>query len=84
MPVEADLTWESRASKAVVLIRVLVGWVFLSEGIQKLFTSILYAATSNNICVSSPPLVHCRRATGFDIPTAPPRCSLLWNWRKGR
>ena len=35
MPVEADSTWESRASKAVVLIRVLVGWVFLSEGIQK-------------------------------------------------
>ena len=35
MPVEGDSTWESRASKAVVLIRVLVGWVFLSEGIQK-------------------------------------------------
>src|SRR6202167_3120315 len=35
MPIKADSPWESRASKAVVLIRVLVGWVFLSEGIQK-------------------------------------------------
>jgi putative oxidoreductase len=35
MPIKADSLWESRASKAVVLIRVLVGWVFLSEGIQK-------------------------------------------------
>jgi putative oxidoreductase len=35
MPIKEDSLWESRASKAVVLIRVLVGWVFLSEGIQK-------------------------------------------------
>ena len=35
MPIKADSLWESRASKAVMLIRVLVGWVFLSEGIQK-------------------------------------------------
>jgi len=35
MPIKADSPWGSRASKAVVLIRVLVGWVFLSEGIQK-------------------------------------------------
>src|SRR5450755_4962893 len=35
MTVKADATWENRVSKAVVLIRVLVGWVFLSEGIQK-------------------------------------------------
>ena len=27
--------WASRVSKAILLIRVLVGWVFLSEGIQK-------------------------------------------------
>jgi uncharacterized membrane protein YphA (DoxX/SURF4 family) len=32
---KADVTWEYRVSTAVVLIRVLVGWVFLSEGIQK-------------------------------------------------
>lgn len=30
-----DSNWENRTSKAIVLIRVLVGWVFLSEGIQK-------------------------------------------------
>jgi putative oxidoreductase len=30
-----DTTWADRAAKAVLLIRVLVGWVFLSEGIQK-------------------------------------------------
>jgi uncharacterized membrane protein YphA (DoxX/SURF4 family) len=35
MPVKVGSTWESRASKAVLLIRILVGWVFLSEGIQK-------------------------------------------------
>jgi putative oxidoreductase len=34
-PVKADSTWENRASRAVLLIRVRVGWVFLSEGIQK-------------------------------------------------
>lgn len=31
----ANASWADRASKAVLLIRVLVGWVFLSEGIQK-------------------------------------------------
>jgi putative oxidoreductase len=35
MTVNAEATWGDRASKAVVLIRILVGWVFLSEGIQK-------------------------------------------------
>ena len=35
MTLKADPTWEDRASKAVLLIRILVGWVFLSEGIQK-------------------------------------------------
>jgi uncharacterized membrane protein YphA (DoxX/SURF4 family) len=30
-----DATWANRAAKAVLLIRILVGWVFLSEGIQK-------------------------------------------------
>jgi putative oxidoreductase len=34
MPTKADSPWESRSSKAVVPIRVLVGWVFLSEGVQ--------------------------------------------------
>jgi putative oxidoreductase len=35
MPVNADATWAERAVKSVLLIRILVGWVFLSEGIQK-------------------------------------------------
>jgi putative oxidoreductase len=35
MAVNADAIWADRAAKAVLLIRVLVGWVFLSEGIQK-------------------------------------------------
>jgi uncharacterized membrane protein YphA (DoxX/SURF4 family) len=35
MPVNATSTWANRAVKAVLLIRILVGWVFLSEGIQK-------------------------------------------------
>ena len=35
MPVNAQATWADRAAKAVLLIRILVGWVFLSEGIQK-------------------------------------------------
>ena len=35
MSSNTDLTWVSRAAKAILLIRILVGWVFLSEGIQK-------------------------------------------------
>ncbi len=35
MRVNTDASWVDRAAKAVLLIRVLVGWVFLSEGIQK-------------------------------------------------
>jgi putative oxidoreductase len=33
--VNAESTWTDRATKAVLLIRILVAWVFLSEGIQK-------------------------------------------------
>ena len=35
MPLNIDATWADRAAKAVLLILILVGWVFLSEGIQK-------------------------------------------------
>jgi putative oxidoreductase len=35
MSLTTDATWADRKVKAVVLIRILVGWVFLSEGIQK-------------------------------------------------
>src|ERR1700686_1848327 len=32
---DSSSAWSERAAKAIVLIRILVGWVFLSEGIQK-------------------------------------------------
>jgi len=35
MASNTDATWANRAEKAILLIRILVGWVFLSEGIQK-------------------------------------------------
>src|SRR5712692_8642464 len=35
MPVSAETSWADRAAKGVLLIRILVGWVFLAEGIQK-------------------------------------------------
>ena len=35
MPAEQASAWTERTAKAVLLIRILVGWVFLSEGIQK-------------------------------------------------
>jgi putative oxidoreductase len=35
MTVSANATWADRAAKAILLIRILVGWVFFSEGIQK-------------------------------------------------
>ena len=39
-----DSQWAELAARAIVLIRILVGWVFLSEGIQKfLFPAALGA-----------------------------------------
>jgi putative oxidoreductase len=35
MALNIDVTWAKRTARAILLIRVLVGWVFLSEGIQK-------------------------------------------------
>jgi putative oxidoreductase len=35
MSVNADSNSQDRTAKAVLLIRILVGWVFVSEGIQK-------------------------------------------------
>jgi putative oxidoreductase len=35
MSVSAETSWVDRAMKAILLIRILVGWVFLAEGIQK-------------------------------------------------
>jgi putative oxidoreductase len=39
MSLNIDATWANRTAKAVLLIRILVGWVFLSEGIQKFLFS---------------------------------------------
>lgn len=35
MSTNTDATWAGRTARAILLIRILVGWVFLSEGIQK-------------------------------------------------
>ena len=35
MVANIDSAWANRAAKAILLIRILVGWVFLSEGVQK-------------------------------------------------
>jgi len=35
MALNTDVIWANRVAKAILLIRVLAGWVFLSEGIQK-------------------------------------------------
>ena len=35
MLAETSSSWSGRTAKAIVLIRALVGWVFVSEGIQK-------------------------------------------------
>jgi putative oxidoreductase len=46
---------QSRADRAVVLIRILVGWVFLSEGIQKfLFPVALGAGRFAKIGIPAP------------------------------
>jgi uncharacterized membrane protein YphA (DoxX/SURF4 family) len=35
MPTEQASAWAERTAKAVLVIRILAGWVFVSEGIQK-------------------------------------------------
>jgi hypothetical protein len=53
--VKVGSTWESRTSKAVLLIRILVGWAFLSEGIQKfLFPDSLGVGRLVKIGIPSP------------------------------
>jgi len=50
-----DASWAARTSKAVLLIRILVGWVFLSEGIQKfLFPDTLGVGQFIKIGVPAP------------------------------
>jgi putative oxidoreductase len=55
MPVNANTSWADRAAKAVLLIRVLVAWVFLSEGTQKfLFPDSLGVGRFVKIGIPSP------------------------------
>ena len=50
--------WAERAAKAVLLIRILVGWVFLSEGIQKfLFPESLGVGRFTKIGIPLPQLM---------------------------
>jgi putative oxidoreductase len=55
MTVAANAAWVDRAAKAILLIRILVGWVFLSEGIQKfLFPDSLGVGRFVRIGIPSP------------------------------
>jgi putative oxidoreductase len=50
--------WTERVSKALVLVRILVGWVFVSEGIQKfLFPAQLGVGRFAKIGIPSPQLM---------------------------
>jgi hypothetical protein len=63
MPAKADSDWENRTSKAILLIRILVGWVFLSEGIQKfLFPDSLGVGRFVKIGIPWPRLMDSLRA----------------------
>jgi putative oxidoreductase len=55
MTVSRKAAWADRAAKAILLIRILVGWVFLSEGIQKfLFPDSLGVGRFMKIGIPSP------------------------------
>jgi putative oxidoreductase len=55
MPAKTETIWADRAARAVLLIRILVGWVFLSEGIQKfLFPDSLGVGRFVKIGIPSP------------------------------
>lgn len=58
MTSNTDVTWTNRAAKAILLIRILVGWVFLSEGIQKfLFPEALGVGRFEKIGIPLPQLM---------------------------
>jgi putative oxidoreductase len=51
----ANPEWTTRTAKAVLLIRILVGWVFVSEGIQKfIFPAQLGVGRFEKIGIPSP------------------------------
>jgi putative oxidoreductase len=50
-----DVGWTARTAKALLLIRILVGWVFVSEGIQKfLFPAQLGVGRFEKIGIPAP------------------------------
>src|SRR6266446_7293607 len=58
MTSNTDVIWANRAAKAVLLIRILVGWVFLSEGLQKfLFPESLGVGRFTKIGIPSPEIM---------------------------
>jgi putative oxidoreductase len=58
MAVNIDATWAGRTARAILLIRILVGWVFLSEGIQKfLFPDSLGVGRFVKIGIPSPQIM---------------------------
>jgi len=58
MTSDNDTMWVNRAKKAILLIRILVGWVFLSEGIQKfLFPEELGVGRFTKIGIPLPQLM---------------------------
>src|SRR6266704_4369846 len=73
MTSDTDAICVNRAKKAILLIRILVGWVFLSEGIQKfLFPESLGVGRFTKIGIPLPQLMapfvgvtgdHLRRAS---------------------
>ena len=58
MTSNTDAIWMNRAKKAILLVRILVGWVFLSEGIQKfLFPEALGIGRFTKIGIPLPQLM---------------------------
>jgi uncharacterized membrane protein YphA (DoxX/SURF4 family) len=58
MAINNSASRASTGSKAILLIRVLVGWVFLSEGVQKfLFPESLGAGRFTKIGIPSPQIM---------------------------
>ncbi len=58
MTSNTDVIWANRATKAILLIRILVGWVFLSEGIQKfVFPELLGVGRFAKIGIPFPQLM---------------------------
>jgi len=58
MKLDMTSEWAPRTAKALLLIRILVGWVFVSEGIQKfLFPGQLGVGRFEKIGIPSPHLM---------------------------